>query len=391
MDLMESKWFTGKPESFDTDWCTVVCPVGQRCLVMAIDGETKCFSKKGYKLPGYFLSVLPGGNGTDYGFGPTVVTLLDCVYCEEMLTYFILDGIMWGSKDLKEVPYTERMHVVKREILRRGEFKCITDLNMFKFVPLYVYDCTLEGIDLALRQSTFEVDGLLFFKKDVLYKSEETDEALWIKPYMLPDVFESIAVPKTLMSQKPDTYTTFEAFVDDVQNGRIKNKKSKKKKSKAFIPKVELELPPLMESSSSSSTGKNKKGKKKQEQNQEISQEQYGEQLQTGYVRGIRQGQGGRRFNSGGRRRGNNFDSYGRILSPGGDRGRRIYGQGMVTGYPYYGDTLDYYYGAGYGSKNRRDVESRGDSFRMTEMREALIYHEPPSRKPGRGRQHHLF
>jgi hypothetical protein len=36
-----------------------------------LQGETKSFSKKGFKIPGYFLSVLPGGNGTEYGFGPT--------------------------------------------------------------------------------------------------------------------------------------------------------------------------------------------------------------------------------------------------------------------------------------------------------------------------------
>ena len=35
--LMESKWFTETPEDFETDWCTVVCPVGQRCLVVALD------------------------------------------------------------------------------------------------------------------------------------------------------------------------------------------------------------------------------------------------------------------------------------------------------------------------------------------------------------------
>jgi len=34
----------------------------------------------------------------------SVVTLLDCVYYEEMLTYFILDAIMWGDHDLKELP-----------------------------------------------------------------------------------------------------------------------------------------------------------------------------------------------------------------------------------------------------------------------------------------------
>lgn len=391
MDLMESQWLTGIPENFETDWCTVVCPVGQRCLVMAIDGETKCFSKKGFRLPGYFLSVLPGGNGHDYGFGPTVVTLLDCVYCEEMLTYFILDCIMWGSQDLKEIPYTDRMQYVRREIMKRAEIKMITDLNMFKFVPLYMYVCSLESIDLALRQSTFDVDGILFFKKDVKYQSGETDEVLWSKPYILPDVFDGIAVPKKLMSQKPDTYTTFESFVDDVRNGKIRNKKNKKKKSKEFVPTVQIILPPPVESSKE---GKKKNKKKKQVQQQVAPQGQYGQigsQGGPGYRRGMILDQLGRGFNPGGQSRGGNSDSYSRLLS-GGEAGRQIYGQGSVTGYPYYGDDNDYYYGnPGYGSKNRRDMGSRQDAFRMDEMHNALSYYDNSGRKPGHGRHYRLF
>lgn len=34
---MESKWFTEIPEKLDEDWIAMVCPVGKRCLVMAID------------------------------------------------------------------------------------------------------------------------------------------------------------------------------------------------------------------------------------------------------------------------------------------------------------------------------------------------------------------
>jgi len=38
--LMESKWFTEIPDKFDTDWTTLSCPVGKRCLVMAVDVST---------------------------------------------------------------------------------------------------------------------------------------------------------------------------------------------------------------------------------------------------------------------------------------------------------------------------------------------------------------
>ncbi|XP_053405352.1 uncharacterized protein LOC123523052 [Mercenaria mercenaria] len=384
MDLMESKWFKGIPDNFDTDWCTVACPVGQRCLVMAIDGETKWFSKKGFRLPGYFLSVLPGGNGTEYGFGPSVVTLLDCVYHEEMMTYFVLDCIMWASNDVKEYPYSDRMKFVKREIMKRPEFKNITDLNMFKFVPLYQYDCTMDGLDLCLRQSTFEVDGILFYKKDVKYKSNETDEVLWIKPYILPDVFEGIAVPSKLMSQKPDTYTDFNSFIDDVEHGRIKSKKNKKKKSKGFNPSVKLNLPPPEEPVNK---GGNKK-KKKQGQPQ-------GSNMGRGYGRGMITGQDGPYSGRGVRGRGGKQeDSYGRLLA-GGDRGQAIYGKGALSGYSYYGDERDYYYpDAGYGSdvRGRRERGKQRDPYGMADMESALSYYNyDGGRNSNRGRHYQLF
>ena len=34
--------------------------------VSLLQGETKWFSKKAFKLPGYFLTHLPGGNLTEY-------------------------------------------------------------------------------------------------------------------------------------------------------------------------------------------------------------------------------------------------------------------------------------------------------------------------------------
>lgn len=377
---MESKWFTGIPENFDTDWCTIACPVGQRCLVMAIDGETKCFSKKGYRLPGYFLSVLPGGNGTEYGFGPTVVTLLDCIYCEEMLTYFILDCMMWASHDIKEYPFSDRMKFVKREIQKRPEFKNITELNMFKFVPLYQYDSTLEGLDHCLRQSTFEVDGILFYKKDIQYKSGETDEVLWIKPYILPDVFEGIAVPKKLMSEKPNTYTDFESFVDDVSSGKIKSIKNKqKKKSKPFNPSVKLNLPPPEEPVNKESN------KKKKKQNQPQGQGWNNRGPGNGRERIASRGRPGSGRGGGGR----GMDNYARLLA-GKEGGRAVYGKGTVSGFNYYGDDRDLYYSdQGYGSdmRGKRERGYKQDTYRMADMQAALSYYDFESgQKSSRGR-----
>ncbi|KAL4227737.1 hypothetical protein ACF0H5_013173 [Mactra antiquata] len=386
MDLMESKWFTGKPDNFETEWCTVVCPVGQRCLVMAIDGETKWFHKKGFKLPGYFLSVLPGGNGQEYGFGPSVVTMLDCIYYEEMMTYFVLDCILWGSNDITEMGYLDRMKFVRKEMMKIPELKYITELNMFKFVSLYVYDCSLNGLDLALRQSTFDVDGLLFYNKEVQYSSGENDLIRWMKPYMLPDLFEGISVPKKLMSQMPDTYKDFESFVDDVNHGLIKNKKNKKKNNskKKFVPDVKLDLPPQIECHSK---GDNKSGKKNKNKGGNQGK-QNGSSHNMGRGSAITgRGRGGHAVG----------DNYGRLLSQHGGRSdmdRTVYGKGSVTGYSYYGDNRDYYFSkSNYGTdpRGRRDRTRNVDPYQMSDMDAALPYYDNSNRKSARGRQYQLF
>lgn len=224
-----------------------------------------------------------------------------------------------------------------------------------------------------------QIDGLLFYKKDVQYKSGETSEVLWTKPYILPDVFEGIAVPKKLMSQKPDTYTDFGSFVDDVNNGKIKNKKSKKKKSKPFNPAVQLSLPPPEEPSNKG--GNKKKNKQKQTQGR-------GEGFNApGYGRGMIAGQ-----ERGARGRGRSMDGYARLLA-GGEGGRAVYGKGKVSGFSYFGDERDYYYtDVGYGSDMRARRGNIQDPYRMSDMQGALsCYDYDGGRKSSRGRNYQLF
>lgn len=237
---------------------------------------------------------------------------------------------------------------------------------------------------------SFQVDGLLFYKRDVNYSSGVNDQILWIKPYMLPDLFESIAVPKKYMSQKPDTYKNFESFVDDVNDGKIKTKRNKKKKSsrkKEFVPDVELVLPPNEECS--------KKGDNKQKKQKNKRGNQNGQNVQSS---GYRQyGQSSARVS---RSRGAVMNNYGRLLAHHGNPGgrgevdRAIYGKGSLTGYPYYGDDRDFYYpNTSYGveSRGRRDRGRNKDSFQMSEMEAALSYYDNGNPKSNRGKQYHLF
>lgn len=212
----------------------------------------------------------------------------------------------------------------------------------------------------------FQVDGILFFKKDTPYVSEESDEVLWLKPYMLPDVFDGVSVPKPMMSQKPSSYTDFPSFVDDVKNGRIKNKKNKKK-VKAFVPNIKLKLPPPQERHISQG-GKKNKGKPQ------------GSGWGGGQSEAVNRGGGVGRPYAGG-------DNYAKLLA---GSGRQVgasspYGKGAVTGYPYYGDEHDYYFpNEGYGAGRPRRSQ---DPFRMGDMQSALGYYDYGyGRARGRGK-----
>lgn len=351
MDLMVSKWYLEKPDDFEEDYIAIVCPVGKRCCVMAIDGETKWFSKKAFKLPGYFLSHLPGGNLTE-SQEPTV-TMLDCIFHEEMMTYFILDGMFWNNRDLKVMTYEDRMKLLKKEILKNSDIRYIGDLNHFKFVVLKRYECTKDGIEEALKHTTFEIDGFLFYKKSIPYTSGVTGEILWTKPFILPDIFEGLALSQKLIDAKPEGYTTFEKFVEDVQEGRdpIKAPKKKKKvKSGPFLPQRPLNLPapPKQEEPKQGQKGKGRGRKVKQ------------------------------------------YSYYG----PGTER---VYGRGRATGQNYYGDGRDVYYppnsrylygqgsAVGYGSTGRKlSGKKQQQMFAMGDMEAALPYldYDPRTGRP---------
>lgn len=173
------------------------------------------------------------------------------------------------------------------------------------------------------------------------------------------------------MAQKPSTYTDFASFADDVRNGKVTNQKNKKKKTnKAFVPAVELKLPPRQDPPTKQ--GKKRGGQQKGNQGRGAA---YSGQNRGGSARG---GRGG--------------DNYGRRLTGAGDAGvASPYGRGVMSGYPYYGDGRDHYYSYddyGYEGYDRFKYPKQKDPFRMNEMAAALSYYEYGfGREQSRGRR----
>ncbi|KAK3606019.1 hypothetical protein CHS0354_025057 [Potamilus streckersoni] len=252
MELMLSEWLLEVPENFKEDWITVVCPVGRRCMLVASKGKTVVYAK-GYRVPGYFVSILPGGNrkeGKDF-------TILDAIFNETEKTYYILDVMYWDGQAVHNMETVARFAFLHNKVFGIPDLGKVWPLNHFLFSALKNYPCTKEGIETSLRSAKYEVDGLLFYHKTAKYEPGSTPLVLWVKPYILPEILD-VQVAESFMVEKPQGYINFAHHVENIKKGiePERKKKKKKKKKSSFVPSVELVLPevPVKE------TGKKKKG-----------------------------------------------------------------------------------------------------------------------------------
>ncbi|KAL3867503.1 hypothetical protein ACJMK2_044704 [Sinanodonta woodiana] len=252
MELMLSEWLLEVPENFKEDWITVVCPVGRRCMLVASKGKTVVYAK-GYRIPGYFVSILPGGNrkeGKDF-------TILDVIYNETERTYYILDVMYWDGQAVYNMETVARFAFLHQKIIGIPDLGKVWPLNHYIFSALKNYPCTKEGIETSLRNAKYEVDGVLFYHKTAKYEPGSTPLVLWVKTYILPEIMD-VQIAESFMAEKPQGYIDFAHHVENIEKGiePDKKKKKKKKKKSVFIPSVELVLPevPVKE------MGKKKKG-----------------------------------------------------------------------------------------------------------------------------------
>ena len=243
-------------------------------------------------------------------------------------------------------------------------FLCLPYLNFSDPLPEthLFFNCPKDKHQSQVLQFFPQMDGFLFYKKNIPYTSGPTSDILWTKPFILPDIFDGLALSKKIMNTRPESYTSFEKFVEDIQNGKNPIKKDKKKSPKGkggpFLPQRELNLPPP-----------------------------------PPLVAPVREQVKGR----GRGRKVKQYSYYG----PGTER---VYGRGRASGYNYYGDGRDVYYPpgfypggqghgggqgrGGYGSTGRKlTKKQQQEMFAMGDMQAALSQdnydtHQKQRRRP---------
>ncbi|KAM4675965.1 tyrosine-protein phosphatase non-receptor type 9-like [Discoglossus pictus] len=199
--LMLSEWLIEVPQDLADLWLLIVCPVGKRSLIVASRGSTAAYTKSGYCV-NRFPSILPGGNrhhnpsGKDY-------TILDCIYNEEMRTYYVLDVMCWRGHPVYDCQTDFRFYWLQSKLQEEEGLCDVSKRNPFKFVGLQNFPCSLDSVQNVLTQEfSYKVDGLLFYHKHTHYTPGSTPLVGWLRPYMAPEILGFTAPPGPL-SEKP--------------------------------------------------------------------------------------------------------------------------------------------------------------------------------------------
>ncbi|XP_069138797.1 snurportin-1-like [Argopecten irradians] len=225
--LMMSEWLVEVPDDFTESWCTVICPWGKRCLVVASRGRTTAYSRGGYRI-NTFSSHLPGGSKGQPGrFKDNAI--LDCLFNEAEGTYYVLDMMCWKNHPVYDSETEFRFYWLHSKFSEETELGVKSDENPFKFVALPNFACTPESIGQAVNTATFEIDGILFYHKRTHYTFGSTPLVVWLKPYMVPEIL-NIEIKDTIMAKRPDSYTNYAAHMTLVAAEKEKAKEERKQK-----------------------------------------------------------------------------------------------------------------------------------------------------------------
>ncbi|XP_054278403.1 snurportin-1-like [Macrosteles quadrilineatus] len=219
--LMLSMWLTETPSDLETNWTAVLCPEGQRTLVIAKKGCTRAYHKSGFLLA-KFKSVLPNGAPTNRTKNSDLI-ILDCIWNESSMRLFALDVLHWRNQTLLDCDAQFRLYWLNcklAEVTQSFAKESLGSDIYNVFLPPHCVPYTLPAT-LAQHQPN-EVDGVLFYHNCAPYVSGQTPLVGWLKPYMLPERL-GMVVPQGYMDLKPADYDNLDNWVAQCSHSHKRN------------------------------------------------------------------------------------------------------------------------------------------------------------------------
>jgi len=166
--IMLPEWLVETPKDLGEEWTVMARPVGSRCLVRSHNHRTDARGKDG-RIMFFFDSNLPGGSPQqDRGDA-----ILDCIWHEESQTFFVLDVIRWNRLEIGNNPWEFRSFW-RESKFRDLELGKVSEGNELKFRVIPCRQSNPENLKAAYTESSYEVDGLLFYHLKSEYCSGPT-------------------------------------------------------------------------------------------------------------------------------------------------------------------------------------------------------------------------
>jgi hypothetical protein len=135
--LMISEKLMEIPEDFQTNWISVKVPDGIPCLVISYNGKTVSRRDDGTIIE-TFYSNIPGGNPLSRDFQN--YSILDCMYCEEVNTYYIKDIMCWKGYPTYDCEAEFRFFWIQTKV-NEIDLKTCNRYNQHSFIPLPACYC----------------------------------------------------------------------------------------------------------------------------------------------------------------------------------------------------------------------------------------------------------
>ncbi|OZJ01472.1 hypothetical protein BZG36_05498 [Bifiguratus adelaidae] len=190
--IMYAEHLTEVPEDLDINWYIVPCPVGKRCMVISGNGRTIARARSGRVIK-IFQSPLPSGSKL-YRGGPNKCCVLDCIFDEQALTFYILDMMAWNGAEFWDCDSEFRFNWMQTQLdelpLSTPRNKAASSLHLYQFHPLNFYLAQRDTLQQTLlTQFHFRLDGFLFYDKRTQYVMGETPLVGWVQLDRLYELF----------------------------------------------------------------------------------------------------------------------------------------------------------------------------------------------------------
>ena len=206
--LMLAEWAQSIPDNLEEEWVFKMCPQGDRCLLIAQDGITSIYDRDG-KYQSQFLSLIPGGSPSP---SPEVDqssnwSMLDVIFSGG--AFYILDLLVWRGVDYRNQTTAKRLEIFEQIYWCNQELKIVTLTNAYRFLYLswfpaerMVLQSFLGGPNIPFSG---RLDGMLFYRRSMIYLPGRQSQFLWTKSFMAGDIFK-IKINTILLQQAPPDY-----------------------------------------------------------------------------------------------------------------------------------------------------------------------------------------